>query len=173
MAKRIVRSTKARKQHLFSDIHEQCPPESPHQLYVNAALEAVGEKHGAFMEDLSAEVSQLIINAVTTAAYAALEAAHVSDEWGDVAKPATTQRPAPVWAENVINGPVSIYQAMAWAYQSRKHPKLFNDAYNEQYQGELVEAIDAMLKFALTAAGVDGAWDRVYEAVEHKLGGSK
>lgn len=170
MAKRIVRSIKPRKQHLFSDIHEQCPPESPHQLYVNAALEAVGESYGAFMNDLSEEVAQLIINVATTAAYATLEAAQVSDEWSDAVKPAKVQRSAPVWADNVINGPVSVYQAMAWAYQERKHPKLFNDAYNEAYQAELVETIDAMLKFALTAAGVDGAWDRAYEAVARKLG---
>lgn len=146
----------------FKNIFEHCPPESPHQLYVNAALEAVGEKHGAFMNDLSEEVSQLIINAVTAAAYATLEAAQVSDEWSDAVKPTKAQRPAPVWADNVITGPISVYQAMAWAYQEQMYPRLFNDAYNEAYQAELVETIDGMLKFALTAAGADGAWERLY-----------
>lgn len=122
------------------------------------------------MNDLSEEVSQLIINVATTAAHATLEAAQVSDEWSDAVKPAKAQRSAPVWADNMITGPASVYQAMAWAYQAQMYPKLFNDAYNEAYQAELVETIDAMLKFALTAAGVDGAWDRAYEFAKRKLG---
>lgn len=146
----------------FLHIHDDCPPESPWQLYLNAALVAVGKAHGAFVNDLSEEVSQLVINAVVTAAYAALEAAHVADEWSAVAKPTAAHRPPPVWPDNVIIGPISIYQAMAWAYQAEAYPKLFNDAYNEAYQADLVETIDAMLKFALTAAGADGAWDRLY-----------
>ena len=150
----------------FKNIFTDCPPESPWQLYLNAALEAVGKQHGAFLNDLSEEVSQLVINAVVTAIYAALEAAHISDEWRDLAK---AQRPAPVWADNVITGPVSVYQAMAWAYQAQMNPKLFNDAYSEAYQAELVENIDAMLKFALTAAGADGAWERLYTETLNRM----
>lgn len=146
----------------FKNIFTDCPPESPHQIYINAALNAVGEAHGAFLNDLSEEVAQLVINAATTAAGAALAAAGVSDEWSAVAKPSAARWPAPVWADNVITGPISVYQAMAWAYQAQMYPRLFNDAYNEQYQAEMVETIDAMLLFALTAAGADGTWERLY-----------
>jgi len=143
----------------FKNIFTDCPPESPHQLYVNSALYAVGEAHGAFMNDLSEPVAQLVINAATTAAYAALEAAHVGDAWIDVAQ---APHPAPVLVADIITGPISVYQALAWAYQAQMYPRLFNDAYNEAYQAALVETIDAMLKFALTAASVADAWDRLY-----------
>lgn len=143
----------------FKNIFSDCAPQSPHELYINSALFRVGEQHGAFMNDLSEPVAQLVIDAAVTAAGAALEAARVSDEWRDLAK---VLHPAPVWSADVITGPVSVYQALAWAYQAQMYPKLFNDAYNEAYQAELVEIIDAMLKFALTAAGVADGWDRLY-----------
>lgn len=146
----------------FKNIFDDCPPQSPHELYINAALHAVGEAHGAFLGDLSEEVAQLLINAATTAAYAALEAAHVADEWSEAAKPATALRCAPVWGDNVITGPVSVYQAMAWAYQADRYPQLLDERFSEAYLAELITTVDAMLRFALTAAGVDGAWERLY-----------
>lgn len=148
----------------FKNIFTDCPPESPHQLYINAALHALGEQHGAFLNDLSEEVSQLIINAATTAAYAALEAAHVGDQWIDVTRP--TSR---AWQEAVITGPVSVYQALAWQYQHDHHPQLLDERFSEVYLAELITAVDAMLKFALVAAGVADGWDRIYEQTLAKV----
>lgn len=152
----------------FKNIFEDCPPESPHQLYVNAALHAVGQAHGAFMNDLSEEVSQLVINAATTAAYAALEAAHVGDEWIDIVKPTTTHS---VFTESVINGPVDVFMAMAWQFQADHYPQLLDDRFSEEYHGMVIDAVDAMLRLALTAAGADGAWNRLYEQTLAKIQG--
>lgn len=100
---------------------------------------------------------QLVIDAAATAAGAVLEAAHVSDQWQDVAKP--TSR---TWQEAVITGPVSVYQALAWQYQHDHHPQLLDERFSEAYLAELITAIDEMLRFALLAAGVADAWDQIY-----------
>jgi hypothetical protein len=66
------------------DIWDSCPPETPHQLYTNAALEAISEKYGALISDLSEEVAEVIFAVVVLAADTALQAANVSNNWRDV-----------------------------------------------------------------------------------------
>lgn len=154
------------KTHIFSRIFEDCPPQSPYELYINAALHAIGEEYGAFINDLSEEVAQLVINAATTAAYAALEAAHVSDEWIDMAKPTKTRS---VFTESVINGPVDVFMAMAWKFQADHYPQLLDDRFSEEYHGMVIDVVDAMLRLALTAAGVDGAWERLYTETSKRM----
>ena len=75
-----------------SDIFEQCPPETPHQLFCNFAIAAVEEQYAALLNDLSDEVSAAFLEAAATAAYAVLEAAQVSNDWRDVIKPALTKK---------------------------------------------------------------------------------
>lgn len=143
----------------FKNIFTDCPPESPYQLYINAALHAVGEAHGDFINDLSEEIMQLVSDAAVTAAGAALEAAHVGDEWIDLVKPTKTRS---VFAESVINGPSDVFMALAWKLQADHYPQLLDDRFSEEYHGTVIDAVDAMLRLALTAAGVDGAWERLY-----------
>lgn len=148
------------KHNPFIDLMNHCPPENPHQLFCNAALMVMGEKYGAVMNDLSEEVATIMLNAASTAVFAALDAARVSNEWVDLAKP-TKARSA--FTESVINSPVDVFMAMAWKLQADHFPQLLDDKFSEEYHGKIIDAVDAMLRLALTAAGVDGAWDRLYE----------
>lgn len=65
----------------MADLMTDCPPDNPHQLYINAGLIAMGEEYGTVMNELSEEVTNILINAAATAISAALEAAMVPDNW--------------------------------------------------------------------------------------------
>jgi hypothetical protein len=66
------------------DIWDSCPPETPHQLYTNVALEAISEKYAALISDLSEEVAEVVFAVAVLAADTALQAANVSNNWRDV-----------------------------------------------------------------------------------------
>src|SRR5438876_1119529 len=109
----------------FAGIFEDCPPENPHWLFVNAALLAVGEKHGDAMDDLSDHANQLLLDVASTAAQAALDAAKVSNDWLSFVKPprpaskplASEATVSPCWETDLIDNPVDLYVSLAWTHQ--------------------------------------------------------
>lgn len=68
------------------------------------------------------------------------------------------------WSDAVITGPVSVYQALAWTYQTREYPELFCEGmgFTEEQLFFLTELIDNMLAVALLAAGADEDWEKLY-----------
>ena len=143
-------------------------------LYTNCALDAVGEEYGKLIKDLSEEAAEALINAAALAAQTALDAAKVSDDWADVARPLQprtdcthTRRLPPAWEFDVLTNPVDLYVSMAWTYQDREHPSAFCECQGitEEQAERLYTLIEQMLRFALNAAGVDGAWERLYSGV--------
>lgn len=157
---------RSKKCNPMSDLMNACPPENPYQFFCNAGLMAMGEKYGAVMNDLSEEVANIMLNAASTAIYGALEAANVSNEWIDLVKP-TKERSA--FTESVINSPVDVFMAMAWKLQVEHFPQLLDDKFSEEYHGKIIDAVDAMLRLALTAAGVAGAWERIYDQTVEQM----
>lgn len=151
------------------------PPKSPHELYINAALDAIGEEYGELLTELSQEISEALINCAAHAAQAALDAARVSNDWSSLVQanmshqaPPTQCRHdhvfPPAWQSDVIDSPVKLYAAMAWTYFQRERPNAFCDCngFTDAQTETAYRITDELLRFALTAAGVDDAWERTY-----------
>lgn len=185
MAKvRIVLNKSPRKQakhNPWGDIFTDCPPETPYQLFINAAIDAMGQKHGDAVNELSEGIAELMLDVAVTAAIAALEAARVSNDWRDMVKPKQpvtseechhdTAKSPPSWTYAVIQSPVHLYRELAWMAQNNEHPELLCKCLGltEAQKIKVIGIVDYLIEFALTAAGVDEAWDELYQATLTKM----
>ena len=82
-----------RKLEYWTSLFDTCPPETPYQLYINEALDAVGEEHGQVLMELSEHTAGFVVDVANTAAFAALDVANVSNDWRDVVESLRSKRP--------------------------------------------------------------------------------
>lgn len=176
-----------------TSINQCCPPSTPHELYRNLAIDAVDEQYGSVIKNFSKEVESIITDATSTAIDAALKAAHVSNDWKDITNPNSTKPKAnieeckrfkdydpaqysPLWKDMGTNDSIDLYRYMAWQAQIEKYPHFMCTdclGLDREAAGEMMNIVDYMIDFALTAAGVANDWNKIFEATKAKMEGKK